>query len=226
MKIPLRFFAPTRLLPLLLLSLAVAPVKGQSPDNVSVIQFMTVPITVAIDNLARQAGINYLVDPKLFTAADGTRPAEPSLTLRWENQTASGALARVLKENHLFAVSNAFTTVVFITGKPAVAHTVDARLLGSDTNGVIPMIKFSDVPLGEALKSMIGHAHLPVVLDPRVTGDAPPAPPDFKLEMPPQVSASWHDLTARQVIVELCEDYGLTIVKGAAADTVEIKPRK
>jgi hypothetical protein len=73
---------------------------------------------------------------------------------------------------------------------------------------------------------MINHAHLPIVLDPQVSGDAPPAPPDYKMVMEPLVSVSWHDLTARQVIVELCEDYDLTLAKGSSPDMVEIKPKK
>lgn len=40
------------------------------------------------------------------------------------------------------------------------------------------------------------------------------------------VSASWHNLTAQQALVELCEVYGLVLVKGTAPDTVEIKPGK
>jgi hypothetical protein len=219
----LRFLAPAALMLSLCLPWAV---RGQSADNIPVIQFRTVPITMAIENLAHLAGVNYLVDPKLFLAADGTRQPEPSLTIHWENLTAASALARVLKENHLFAVTNDFTRVVFISGKPTVTRTVDAKLLGGDTNGVISTIKFMDVPLGEALKSMINNAHMSVQLDPHVTGEAPPEPPDFKLELSPTVSVSWHDLTARQALVELCNDYGLTIVKGAAPDTLEIKPRK
>ncbi len=219
----LRFLAPAALMLSLCLPWAV---RGQSADNIPVIQFQDVPITTAIANLARMANINYLVDPKLFTAPEGTPRPEPTLTLRWENQTASIAFARVLVENHLCASKDTFTTVMFITRPPVVVHPVDATLLGRDTNGVIPSIKFSDVPLGEALKSMINNAHLSVQLDPHVTGEAPPEPPDFKMEMPPTVSVSWHDLTAKQALVELCNDYGLTIVKGAAPDTLEIKPRK
>lgn len=200
--------------------------QGQSDSNVPEINFQTVPITTAIENLARLAGVNHLVDPKLFAAADGTMKPEPVLTLRWENYTAANALARVLKENHLFMVTNDFTTVILITAAKTISHTVDAKLLGSTTNGVIPIIKFSDVPLGEALKNLINQAHLSVILDPHVTGDAPPEPPNFKMEMQPQVSVNWHDLTARQAIVELCEDYGLTIVKGTASNMVEIKPKK
>lgn len=200
--------------------------QSQSADNVPVISFQTVPITTAMANLAQMAGLNFIIDPKLFPAADGTVKPEPVLTLRWENYTAADALARVLKENHLVMSTNAFTTVVRITGPNLVASPVDARLLGSDTNGVIPMIAYEDVPLNVALTTLINQVHVNAVLDPQVSGDAPPAPPDFKPVMMPTVSIRWRNLTARQAIVELCEVYGLVLVKGPAPDTVEIKLKK
>lgn len=217
------FFAKAALAIGLVMPLAT---QSQSADNVPVISFQTVPITTAIANLAQMAGFNYIIDPKLFTTADGTMKPEPVLTLRWENYTAADALARVLKENHLVMSSNAFTTVIRITGPNTVASPVDARLLGGDTNGVIPMIVYADVPLNIALTTLINQAHVSAVLDPQVSGDAPPAPPDFKPVMMPTVSIRWHNLTARQAIVELCEVYGLVLVKGAAPDTVEIKLKK
>jgi hypothetical protein len=217
------FLAPAALVLGLIVPLAG---RSQSADNVPVINFQTVPITMAMANLAQTAGLNYIIDPKLFVAADGTQKPEPVLTLRWENYTAANALARVLQENHLVMSTNAFTTVVRITGPNTVASPVDAKLLGDDTNGVIPMIGYGDVPLNIALTTLINQAHVKAVLDPQVSGDAPPAPPGFKPVLMPTVSIRWHNLTARQAIVELCEVYGLVLVKGAAPDTVEIKLKK
>jgi hypothetical protein len=213
--------------------------QGQSDENIPTINFQTVPITTAIQNLAQMANLNYIINPKLFVAADGTMKPEPALTLHWQNCTAANALARVLKENHLVMVTNAFTTVACITGTNAVANPVDAKLLGDDTNGVIPIIRFGDAPIDIVLKDIIEHDHLKVVLDPEVSGEGPPqvvypegsgAPPpepsDFKVTMRPTVSVNWHNLTARQVVVELCEVYGLVIVKDSSPDSVVIKYRK
>jgi hypothetical protein len=36
-----------------------------APQTIPLIQFQDVPLTTAIENLARQAGINYLLDPKI-----------------------------------------------------------------------------------------------------------------------------------------------------------------
>ena len=41
---------------------AAAPAPGAT---IPLIQFQDVPLTTAIDNLARQAGINYILDPKV-----------------------------------------------------------------------------------------------------------------------------------------------------------------
>ena len=196
---------------------------GQSADNIPLIKFQDVPITTAIESLARQAKINFIVDPKLFLNTDGTSKPEPSLTFRWENLTAGNALARMLKENGLVMRTNAFSTVVCITGTNATARQIDVKLLGNDTNGVIPLIHFIDVPVSEALKSLIKQGHVTAVLDPQVSGDAPPSSPDFKMVMAPTVSVRWENLTARQAIVEICDVYGLVIVKGSAPDTVVIK---
>ena len=200
--------------------------QGQALTNVPGITFHDVPITIAIDNLARLASINYIIDPKLFVAADGTKQTEPILNLHWQNYAAVTALARVLAENHLVMVTNTFTTVVCITGTNAVPNPVDAELLGKDTNGIIPRIVYDDVPLNIALTTLIGQVHVNVVLDPQVSGEAPPAPPDFKLSMMPDVSVRWHNLTARQAIIEICEVYGLVIVKGSAPNSVVIKYKK
>ena len=191
------------------------------------IAFHDVPITIAIENLAPLAELNnYIIDPKLFVAADGTKKPEPILNLYWQNYAAVTALARVLKENHLVMVTNAFTTVVCITSTNAVPNPIDAKLLGDDTNGVIPRIVYDDVPLNIALTTLISQGHVNAVLDPQVSGEASPAPPDFKMTMMPDVSVRWHNLTARQAIVEICEVYRLVIVKGSSPNSVVIKYKK
>ena len=65
------------------------------PPSIPLIQFQDVPITTAIENLARQAGINYLIDPKIGYGQpdqNGQIKAEPTLSIRWENVTAEQAL--------------------------------------------------------------------------------------------------------------------------------------
>ena len=72
-------------------------------ESIPLIQFSDVPITTAIEHLARQAGINYMLDPKIgYGLPDGQTgqiKAEPQLSIRWENITAESAL-RALLDNY------------------------------------------------------------------------------------------------------------------------------
>jgi type II secretory pathway component GspD/PulD (secretin) len=67
--------------------------------GIPLIQFSDVPITTAIENLARQATINYMLDPKIGYGqpdANGTVKTEPQLSIRWENISAENALIALL----------------------------------------------------------------------------------------------------------------------------------
>src|SRR5882757_929699 len=78
-----------------------AGTNAPAPEAVVIplIQLQEVPITTAIENLARQANINYLLDPKIGYGqpdANGQIKAEPNLSIRWENITAAHALTALL----------------------------------------------------------------------------------------------------------------------------------
>ena len=78
---------------------APADVAGPVSTSIPLIQFQDVPLTTAIENLARQANINYLLDPKINYGqpeANGQIKAEPNLSIRWENITAEHALDRLV----------------------------------------------------------------------------------------------------------------------------------
>ena len=73
-----------------------------SPNyEIPLIQFEDVPVTIGIENLARQAGIKYSLDPEIgYDQPDqnGQIKPEPIVSLRWENITARQALLALL--NH------------------------------------------------------------------------------------------------------------------------------
>jgi len=88
------------------------------------IQFQDVPITTAIENLARQAGINYLIDPKIgYGQPDqsGQIKAEPTLSIRWENVTAEQALMALLDNYNLQLIADRKTQIARITTKDPTA---------------------------------------------------------------------------------------------------------
>ncbi|MDB6122713.1 MAG: Type and secretion system protein, partial [Pedosphaera sp.] len=83
-----------------------------------------VPLTDAIKNLARQAGLNYMLDPKInYGAPDasGRVPQQPMVSLRWENLTADQALTAVLNNYNLTIIDDPKTHIARITVKDPAA---------------------------------------------------------------------------------------------------------
>ena len=196
---------------------------GQSAETATAvlpIKFENVPITAAIGALARLEGINYLLDPKLFTKADGSPVPEPTITINWTNITVEQALAKVLKEQGLFRVEDPVTSIAEISRTNRIINPVDAKLLGSDTNQTMP-IAFQDVPLDEALNTLIRLGDLDVTLDPKLSDNFDPI--SHMVHSQPTVSIYWVKVTARQAIIALCENFDLVIVKDAATGAVRIK---
>ena len=92
--------------------------------SIPLIQFQDVPLTTAIENLARQAGINYLLDPKIGYGQpdqNGQIKAEPTLSIRWENVTAEQALRALLDNYGLQLIEDKNTHIGRITIKDPTA---------------------------------------------------------------------------------------------------------
>ena len=110
-------------------SQAVEPVSPSIP----LIQFQDVPLTTAIENLARQANINYLLDPKINYGqpeANGQVKAEPNLSIRWENITAEHALIALLDNYGLQLVPDVKTKIYRITTRdPAALPPLSTRVI-------------------------------------------------------------------------------------------------
>ena len=82
-----------------------------------------VPLTDAIKNLARQAGLNYILDPKVTfgpTGPDG-RVVVPNISIRWENVTAEQALTTLLTTYSLQLIEDPKTRIARITVKDPAA---------------------------------------------------------------------------------------------------------
>lgn len=98
----------------------VASTNVMEAANIPLIQFSDVPITTAIENLARQASINYLLDPKISYGqpdASGQIKPEPTLSIRWENITAQHALMALLDNFGLQLIEDPKTKISRITIK-------------------------------------------------------------------------------------------------------------
>ena len=102
---------------------SAAAAQSAAP-SIPLIEFQDVPLTVAIENLARQAGINYLLDPKIGYGqadANGQIKVEPTLSIRWENVTAEQALLALLNNYDLQLVEDPRTKIARVSMKDPTA---------------------------------------------------------------------------------------------------------
>jgi type II secretory pathway component GspD/PulD (secretin) len=103
-------------------SAAVAP--AQPGAVIPLIVMEDVPLTDAIRNLARQANLNYMLDPKLGygqPTPDGKVTPQPSVSIRWENITAEQALAALLNNYGLQLVEDPKSRIARVTTKDPAA---------------------------------------------------------------------------------------------------------
>jgi type IV pilus assembly protein PilQ len=118
--------------------------------SIPLIQFQDVPITTAIENLARQAGINYLIDPKIGYGQpdqNGQIKPEPTLSIRWENVTAEQALMALLDNYNLQLAGDRRTQISRITTKDPMAppplNTRVLQLKYASTSNMVDSIQAS-----------------------------------------------------------------------------------
>ena len=204
------------------------PPTGKDP-LIPLIQFIDVPITTAIENLARQAGINYLIDPKLIriTGSAEHDVPEPTVSCRLVNVTARDTLNRMLNLRQVVMIEDPATHITRFTSRDQATNVVDASLLGMDTNNpasaanemVIPLIQFQEVPLSIAVQNLIQQTGVAIEIDPRLDH---PGDPRYGSTI---LSVRWENVTARQALVALCLNYDLIIVKDAATGVIQIKPK-
>jgi type II secretory pathway component GspD/PulD (secretin) len=91
-----------------------------------------VPLTDAIKNLARQAGLNYMLDPHIPFLAPGPdgRSQQPNVSLRLENVTADQALSALLNNYSLAIVDDPKTHISRITVKdPAAPDPLATKII-------------------------------------------------------------------------------------------------
>jgi type II secretory pathway component GspD/PulD (secretin) len=146
---------------------AASATNAPAPESIPLIQFADVPITTAIEHLARQAGINYMLDPKIGYGQpdqNGQVRPEPQLSIRWENITAENALLALLDNYGLQLIVDKKTQIDRITVKDplappplitrvvqlqyaSVSNMVDAvqSVLGDKRSRVIPDVRTSQM---------------------------------------------------------------------------------
>jgi type II secretory pathway component GspD/PulD (secretin) len=102
-----------------------APSTPVDPDAIIPLIVMDdVPLTDAIKNLARQAGINYMLDPKIGfgqLGTDGRPTPQPSVSIRWENVSAQQALLALLNNYNLQLTEDTKSKIARVTVKDPAA---------------------------------------------------------------------------------------------------------
>ena len=190
---------------------AEPPMTNQPADSmegrIPRIEMVNVPLSDAIKNLARQMDVNYILDPRIF-GPDGIFRSDPPLTVRWENISAEEALRRVLADHQLAMVADPATSVARIMPTNLVVKPVPASKIGTDTNAVIPLMTFDEVPLAEAIRQIASQAHLDVEFDP-ATSSVLKRADAFHASV--TVSFRWRNLTARQALAALLDNHGLVM---------------
>jgi hypothetical protein len=202
---------------------------ARSQDNthtreaIPMIQMDNVPLKVAIRNLARQTGKNYILDPGLcspWVDSDGKPGREPSVTVRWENLSAEEALGRLLKEHGLAMTANPATSIARIAFTNQAITPLPPGAVGGSTNPVIPLVVMDDVPLDLAIQNLAAKAQLSLALDASLP--LPSSQPDSRAFSRPAVSVRWTNVTARQALTALLDNYNLLLVEDSATGSAKI----
>src|ERR1041385_2462562 len=124
-------------------SMAAAPAPTTNTVATS-IQLQDVQLTLAIESLAHQAGINYLLDPKIGYAQpdkNGQIKAEPTLSIRWEHVTYEQALLALLDNYDLQLVEDKKTGIARITTKdPSAPPALITRVVQLKYTGTSNMV--------------------------------------------------------------------------------------
>jgi hypothetical protein len=199
---------------------------AKTQETIPLIQMDNVPLKDAIRNLARQARLNFILDPKLdgpWEAADGQPGREPTVTARWENLSSEQALSRALNEHGLVMIANPATTVARTAfTNQAVTPVPDSAVAGG-TNAVIPRIIMESVPLPDAIGNLAKQAHLNLVVDPALPVTS--ASPGKRTISDYQISIRWENVTARQALMAILDNYNLALVEDPATGSAKIEAK-
>ena len=191
----------------------------QTNNRVPLVVMDGVPLIDAIQNLARQAGMNLIIDPRVeqMLGPDGHKP---TIDGRWENMSAQQVLSNVLSNHQLVLVNSGLTSVarITLTNPPPVSPT---KLPVQDTN-VIPLIQMSEVGLEDAIKRFAEQAQLKVYFDSKLLDRTSPEGRDFSRA---NVSVRWEHLTASQALSGLLNNYDLILVEDSARSAYKVTRR-
>jgi hypothetical protein len=203
---------------------ANAEEKSHANDVLPRIELDRVLLTDAIKNIARVAGINYIIDPRVtatFRDADEPNPGGPVITKTWRFVPAAQALSELLKSQNLVMASNPVTTISRIVLPKQKLNSISAIQFGTDTSRVVPVFLMEYVPLNDAITNIAREASMRITFDANLSV---PAARGAKISSI-LVSIRWENVTVRQALVALLDNYDLDIVGNLDSGPVRIEPR-
>ncbi len=199
----------------LLLSVSIT---AAGPEKVPTITITDVPLASAIGNLADQAELNYIRDPRV--PGSGFEPGQslrqPTVTARWTNVTARHALNELLGQHGLAIITNGASSIVRIAAtntlmKPDKGNTV------TETGGaVMPRIVLDFLPLTVAIKHLGTEAKLDITFDPKLA---------TALDQRGMVSLSWRNVTIRQALAALLDNFDLVMTEKTGSPAAHVTAR-
>jgi len=106
---------------------------AQPGATIPLIVMDEVQLTDAIRNLARQAGLNFMLDPRISfgqPGPDGKPAAQPTVSIRWENVSAEQALSALLNNYNLQLTEDPRSKIARITVRdPAAPEPLVTKII-------------------------------------------------------------------------------------------------
>jgi hypothetical protein len=207
--------------------------QDAGPERFHVLGYWTIivmediPLSCAISNLAQQANLNYILDPRASSASIGpgkwTMP-QRSVTCRWTNVAPEVALKQVLREHSLRMVTNAATSVIRIVPLAQFSEPIPASEVGNETNSVIPVVLLGYVPLRVVIDELGRKAGLEISVDPELPIPTS-GPPELTIGTS-IVSVYWENIRPRQALFALLDACDLAITEHPEASAATIITKK
>jgi hypothetical protein len=122
----------------------------------------------------------------------------------------------MLKEQGLFIVENPQTGVAHISNTNLPPRNFDEDFIGSGTNAVIPLIAMDSVSLKDALVNLVRMSKGEIEIDPKLATSLA----TFTV----YISVRLQNLTPKQALAAICENYNLQITKDEKSGVWRISP--
>jgi type II secretory pathway component GspD/PulD (secretin) len=133
---------------------------SESSPIIPLIVMDEVPLTDAVKNLARQANINYMLDPKINygqPGPDGKLMIQPSVSIRWENVTAEQALFALLNNYNLQVNIDPKTQISRISPRdPAAPDPLTTKIIQLKYTGPSNILAAAQTALTDKRSKMTG----------------------------------------------------------------------